>query len=464
MTNLKNTIQAIFRSPILWGCLASAGFYGLIRGGVLSHWLIERYCAGHPVEYVTMTMFFIGLAVLALKFTDVLAQYPRLSQPLFGPPSGTRLPVEECNTLLNRLAGLPSGRQSDYLVRRLREALDHVRRRGTAQSLDEELKYLADLEASRQYSSYALVRVIIWAIPMLGFLGTVIGLTMAIGNLAGGADLTDGAVKNSIPPAVAGLAEGAKVTERAVVDSIPQVVAALSVAFATTIQALVLSIVLMFVQYYTDRRESALLEEVGHRAAAELEGRLEQLPAGPDGQLAAVRRMAETVVQASERLVQRQAELWRESMEAAAARWTQMGKSAGEQLRAALSGALAEGLKTHGQQLAAIEQSAAEQNRRYWDRVQHAQVENSQAMASLQAAMAAQADVLGRAVEATGEVTRLEDALNRNLSTLAGAKHFEQTVMSLAAAIHLLNARLAEGPADAPPIQLETSRGETKAA
>ena len=68
------------------------------------------------------------------------------------------------------------------------------------------------------------------------------------------------------------------------------------------------------------------------------------------------------------------------------------------------------------------------------------------------------------AVEAAGEVTRLEDVLNRNLATLAGAKHFEQTVMSLAAAIHLLNARLAETPADTPPIKLDPNRGETQAA
>ena len=60
--------------------------------------------------------------------------------------------------------------------------------------------------------------------------------------------------------------------------------------------------------------------------------------------------------------------------------------------------------------------------------------------------MARQAEVLGRAVEASGEVSRLEDALNRNLATLAGAKHFEQTVLGLAATINLLNARLAERP------------------
>jgi len=54
--------------------------------------------------------------------------------------------------------------------------------------------------------------------------------------------------------------------------------------------------------------------------------------------------------------------------------------------------------------------------------------------------------------------------LNRNLAALAGARHFQQTVMSLAAAIHLLNARLAEPPAVAPSIQLETKRSGTQAA
>jgi hypothetical protein len=36
--------------------------------------------------------------------------------------------------------------------------------------------------------------------------------------------------------------------------------------------------------------------------------------------------------------------------------------------------------------------------------------------------------------------------------------------MSLAAAIHLLNARLAETPDHVPPVRLETKRGETQAA
>jgi hypothetical protein len=436
MSKATNLFQSITKSPILWGSLASAGFYGLIHADILTGQFVQRYFGSHPVEYVATTMFFIGLAVLGLKLTQTLAQYQTLSKPVLGPAPPTEHPAEQCNTLLGRLAALPGSRQNDYIIRRLREAIEHVRRRGSAESLDEHLKHLADLDAARQHSSFALVRLIIWAIPILGFLGTVIGITLAIANLS------PDALENSLPEVTAGL----------------------GVAFDTTALALGLSIVLMFAQFVTDRTEGALLAQVDERAVAELEGHFEQLPAGPDGQLAAVRRMAETVVQASEQLVLRQAELWRASMEGAAARWTEMAQTAGEHLQTALSGALAESLQRHGQELAAIEQSTAEQNRRYWDRVQRIQVQNGQAMASLQAAMAAQVDVLGRAVEATGEVARLEDVLNRNLSTLAGAKHFEQTVMSLAAAIHLLNARLAESPTDTPPIQLEPNRPETQAA
>ncbi|MFM2094140.1 MAG: hypothetical protein RIS70_1264, partial [Planctomycetota bacterium] len=40
-------------------------------------------------------------------------------------------------------------------------------------------------------------------------------------------------------------------------------------------------------------------------------------------------------------------------------------------------------------------------------------------------------------------------ALNANLAALSGSKNFEETVMSLSAAIHLLNARL--GRTDSVP-------------
>ena len=79
--------------------------------------------------------------------------------------------------------------------------------------------------------------------------------------------------------------------------------------------------------------------------------------------------------------------------------------------------------------------------------------------------MTRQAEVLQRAVEASGEVRSLEDALNRNLATLAGAKHFEQTVHG-AGRDHPPAQRPAVGKPrrTKPSIQLEPGRRAAHAA
>jgi hypothetical protein len=77
---------------------------------------------------------------------------------------------------------------------------------------------------------------------------------------------------------------------------------------------------------------------------------------------------------------------------------------------------------------------------------------------------------MGRILQASGDVEQLQDVLNRNLAALAGAKNFEQTVLGLAAAIHLLNGRMVEsvGPlysgSTVPAVQLESKRRTSKAA
>jgi biopolymer transport protein ExbB/TolQ len=426
---LNNLFRTIANSPILWGLLGSAAFYSLVHSGVLATPFIQRYFTHHPVEYGETVMFAIGLAALVLKVFDVAGQYPGLRQSPLGAASHASQTVEEhCRGLLERLGQLSPRRQGEYYVRRLQAAVEHVRRLGSSQGLDDEMKYLADLDATRLHNGYALFRVIIWAIPILGFLGTVIGITMAL---------------NGLDP-------------KALDESMMNVTTGLGVKFDTTALALAMSMLLMFIHFFVDRAENSLLEQVDRQAESDLAGRFQHTPGGPDGQVVAMRRMAEVMVQAADRLVERQAQLWQASMDAAARRWTQMADAAGEQMKRSVAGALAESLTTHAQQLAAAEQTSGEQNRRQWAALQQTLGQNVQALAAIQAGLTRQAEVLGRAIEASGEVSRLQDVLNRNLAALSGAKHFEQTVLGLAATINLLNARLTESSGGGPTIQLES--------
>jgi hypothetical protein len=437
VSNPNRIIPIIAKSPILWGCLASAGFYTIYHLSPLKQIpYIDSYMVmcftGHPIEYTTTTMFFIGLAALVFKALDLTGQSPRpgVSNLLLGPIPRGGQPVSACESLLARLNELPGLRQNSPLVHRLREMLERVRRCNSAEGLDEELKYLADRDADRLFESYALFRVVIWAIPILGFLGTVVGIAMAIANLK----------------------------PSAIEESLPAMIAALSVAFGTTNQSLTLSIILMFGKFVVGLGETRLMTQVDRRTDDELLGRFEVVSSGPDGQLAAVRRMSETLLQASEELVRRQAELWQESIQASERRWGRMGESAEKQLETALAGALTQGLKLHAESLAKTEQAAAAQNHKHWDQVQRALVQGAEATAAIQEAVNQQAGILCRTVEATGQVAKLEETLNRNLATLAGSKHFEQTVMSLAAAIHLLNARLGDSPIGIATVHLESKK------
>jgi len=395
MSKLNQFIRAATRSPFLWGVLGSVGFYALVHASPLESplaKLVKRYFAGHPVEYIETILFAIGMASLIVKMLDTVAQRAGLGSSLLSSATSTPEPIERCDALLDRLDHLPEQRRGEYYVSRLRSALEHVRRSGSADSLDDELKYLSDLDAARAHSGHAMFRVIVWAIPILGFLGTVLGITAALSSV----DL------------------------HAVDQSMLKVLDGLGLTFDTTALALALAMILMFVHFYVERAETALLEQVDQRVQIELTGRFATTPNGGDGQQVAFRRMAESMMKATEYLVQRQAELWQASVESAARQWAEMAGDAGEHVKVAMSAATGE--------------------------------------------LASHARVLQNAVEATGQIVNLESALNHNLDALAGAKHFEQTVLSLAAAVNMLSARLAETPNAAVPVRLNSTQRSSNAA
>jgi biopolymer transport protein ExbB/TolQ len=403
MNKSSQIVQAIAQSPFLWGVLGAAGFYVVLDAcpaDVAGVTLAKRYLTGHFVEYMETVMFAIGLAALVIKMFDVAAQRAGLKSPLLGPAPSEPQSINDSDRLLAPLEQLPERRCHEYYVSRIKSALKHIVRHGSTESLDDELKYLSDMDAARLHASYGLFRVIVWAIPILGFLGTVIGITMMLG---GASDLAESADSSAMFKIFHGLA----------------------LKFDTTTLALTYSILLMFVHFSVERSENRLLEEVDQRVQDDLTGRFAVVPNGGEGQLAGVRQLTETMLRATETLMGRQAELWRTSIETAARQWNQMTQSSAENVREAMTASTGDMRET---------------------------------IAAAAGALTRQAEVLRGAVEAAGEVAKLEDALNRNLSALAGSKHFEQTALSLAAAVNMLGAQLADSSRPTAPVKLDTRR------
>jgi len=405
--------------PLIIGSALSSLFYALVLRGPLQSEITHRYFAGHPVNVGEAVLFFVGLAALMLKFGDVVLQSLTVRRIRLG-EDAAEAGVADCSGQLERLASLSASWRNTYLARRLRAALEHVQRSGTAAGLDEELKYLSDLDATRQQDNYALVRIIIWATPMLGFLGTVVGITSALGELDPQLLATD--PKTAMQGLLAGL----------------------YVAFDTTAEALALSMVLMFIQFFTERLETELLSTVDRRAEEELLGRFLPADRPADPQLAAVQRMGNAVLKAAQQMVQDQTEHWRQTIDAANAQWKELLENSGRSVQTALSGSLDSSLKSFSDHMAVVEQETEDRVRARWEQWQTALSNNARLLHSQQEELARQGDVMTQVLQATGEVIKLEQALNDNLRGLAGARHFEETVMSLSAAIHLLNSRLGD--------------------
>lgn len=413
-------ILAILRSlgwPIVWGLSAYVCLFVLIQRSVITNEFVIRYLATHPVSYIATGMFFIGMAALIMKAIEVAGQIAVQGRVSLGEfPVGGQS-VEDTSEMIERLDDLPVSVQKSYLWKRLRDVLTIVRRKGSADGIDDELKYLSDMDASRQHESYALVRILIWATPMLGFLGTVLGISEALGGLSLGPS-------NDFESMMKGMR------------------ASLYIAFDTTAQALTLSIVMMFVQFLVDKFETQLLDSVDERVTSEIVGRFQQLGQGNDPHLKSIERMNIAMLTAVESLVQRQGQLWQESMSQAQEAWHRSSNEANEHFQENIQAAMSQSLVAFADRLNDAADQSEKRLAHRWENWQVTLSENSRLMNDQLKELTQQSEVIAKVLNATGDVIKLEDALNQNLSALSGAKNFEETVMSLAAAIHLLNSRL----------------------
>ena len=416
MSRTNRIALAVMRSSLLWCGLASLGFYTLIHTGALNDGLFpfQRYFADHWVLYAETIMFFVALAQLILRAGDLADQRARVKKVGFDavPPVGD--PVFEAGVLQDQLAKLPASEQNDYLPTRLNEALEGVRRKTNAAELESDLRFLSDADAGKAHAGYAIIRLIIWAIPILGFLGTVIGITIAIKGL----------------------------DPKQLEQSLDVVTGGLGVAFDTTALALALSMALMFLQYLIDKFEQRLLGEVDAVALNLLMPRFPSAGGEQDPNMNAVRRMADAVIGTVERCVSKQAELWGRSMEAAERRWEVVTSAGRDQLEEAFGKALSKSIEGHRKHLLAAEETVAEQNRKHWTGVQNSLEACAASNLEQQAEVRRQFESLQGIVDASGEIRRMEETLERSLGALNASQHLQETLANLTAAVHLLNSRL----------------------
>jgi hypothetical protein len=406
-------------AAFLLGVPLAAAVLALIHLGPFDAEGVRRYVK-HPVENVEVIGFCVALAGLLAKLCGTLREGAACRADALPSWDGRPVPVGEAGPLRAGLQRLGRRLQNTYLVRRVAAVLDFVTSRGSANDLDDQMRTLADNDSVALEGSYSLTRFLTWAIPILGFLGTVVGITEAIFG----------------------------VTPEKMEHNLNQVTDGLGQAFDATALALALTLVLMLISSLVERREQGVLEEVDRYVDAELAHRFER--GGPEGGefVGVVRQNTQVLLDATERLAERQAAVWARALAEAEARWERAGTEQMERLTAALAGALEQTLESHRQRLSALEDQSLTLHTDLLERlgtmvagVRESEREQQAALTQTIRAVAAQTEALARLQEDQQQLVRLEGALQQNLAALTGAGAFEEAVHSLTAAIHLLTAR-----------------------
>lgn len=172
------------------------------------------------------------MSIMGLKAQSVLAQRQLFNQPLVSIEEGRRVLPEDARKLARPLEALPKPENGFLLPRALRGALNRYGSTASVADVSNVVRDLCDTEADRLDSELSMVRYITWAIPSIGFIGTVRGIGTALGN-----------------------------AHEAVAGNISAVTASLGVAFNSTFIALLISIVIMFLMHQlTLMQERMVLE------------------------------------------------------------------------------------------------------------------------------------------------------------------------------------------------------------
>jgi biopolymer transport protein ExbB/TolQ len=182
-----------------------------------------------------------ALAIMGYKARHNMQEQAILDRSLLEIPEGTSVLPRDAREYSRMLESLPPEQQDLLVPRTLMTALQRFATTGSIQAVSDTIKEQCESESDRLDSELSMVRYIAWAIPSIGFIGTVRGIGDALGQ-----------------------------AYKAVEGDISGVTASLGVAFNSTFVALVLSIIIMFCLHQLQLAQERLVLNSQRQADDEL--------------------------------------------------------------------------------------------------------------------------------------------------------------------------------------------------
>ena len=190
--------------------------------------------------YAMVALFVMAMMILFIKWRKLAFQKKAFMIELIPVGNNFALTSDTALDVIKTLNESVDDPKRFVLFNRIERALLNLKNVGNVSDVSEMLRAQAENDESHMDSSYGILSGIIWVIPILGFIGTVVGLSGAIGGF--------GAVLNT------------DATVSSLRESLAPVTSNLGIAFDTTFVALILAMVVQMIMTVLRKQEELFLD------------------------------------------------------------------------------------------------------------------------------------------------------------------------------------------------------------
>jgi biopolymer transport protein ExbB/TolQ len=229
------------------------------------YYIAKMFYERGPVPYAIAFLMCWSFAILAVKLSKIRLQRRALDQKIVPEDPNFVLSPITAEEVIGQLYEVSDNPKHFLLFNRIERALLNLRNIGRVSDIDDILRSQSENDENYAMSTYTLVKGFIWAIPVLGFIGTVLGLSSAIGDFG-------------------------KVLETAqqietLKGALQKVSGGLSVAFDTTLCGLVAAVLLQLMVMSIRQKEEMFLDDCNEYCHRHIISRLRTLLVEDDAQV-----------------------------------------------------------------------------------------------------------------------------------------------------------------------------------
>lgn len=241
----------------LLAAVATVAIYGVFY--LAPHWRISQmFLQRGPTPYAIVFLSCWSFFILFIKQAKIGLQEQALRYDITPASADFVLSVSTVDEVIRRTYQIVDEPKQFVVFNRIITALANLRNIGRISDVDDVLRSQADQDESSMETSYSVVQGFIWGIPVLGFIGTVLGLSDAISAF--------------------GSVLGASSEISQITGALREVTGGLNTAFDTTLEALVAAIVIQFYLTFVKKREEEFLDHCSEYCLRQVVSKLRVMP------------------------------------------------------------------------------------------------------------------------------------------------------------------------------------------